>query len=244
MRFWPSLRSVVGAPAYMLPLHSAALEQAILQAPGGSAPGDERRAIRDSQPQHSGPNGTEVSEHSRWSVQIQCPRSNCHRAVSGRQLRDGAPPFRLGPRSEYQVQSSQDQRVTRDRVRSDSKMKPLDVMWVGLGGGLGSALRWWVGRVVGERYHGDFPLGTFLINILGTFLIGYLSVLFGVDWHDRHGHGMVLNAFVLTGVLGGYTTFSSMQLDAVKLSDKRRGGIATSYLLLSVAAGLLTGQIG
>lgn len=123
-------------------------------------------------------------------------------------------------------------------------MKPLDVVWVGLGGGLGSVLRWWVGRVVGERYHGDFPLGTFLINVSGTFLIGYLSVLFGVDWHDRYGHGMVLNAFVLTGVLGGYTTFSSMQLDAVKLSDKRRGGIATYYLLLSVAAGLLTGQIG
>ena len=54
-------------------------------------------------------------------------------------------------------------------------MKPLDVMWVGLGGGLGSVLRWWVGRVVGERYHGDFPLGTFLINISGAFLIGYLS---------------------------------------------------------------------
>ncbi len=123
-------------------------------------------------------------------------------------------------------------------------MKPSDVMWVGLGGGLGSGLRWWVGRVVGERYHGDFPLGTFLINVSGTFLIGYLSALFGVDWHDRYGHGMVLNAFVLTGVLGGYTTFSSMQLDALKLSEKRRGGLATSYLLMSVAAGLLAGQLG
>ena len=123
-------------------------------------------------------------------------------------------------------------------------MKPLDVMWVGLGGGLGSVLRWWVGRLVGEHYHGDFPLGTFLINVSGTFLIGYLSVLFGVDWHDRYGHGMVLNAFVLTGMLGGYTTFSSMQLDAVKLAEKRRGRLATSYLLLSVAAGLLSGELG
>jgi fluoride exporter len=123
-------------------------------------------------------------------------------------------------------------------------MKPVDVMWVGLGGGLGSVLRWWVGRFVGERYHGDFPLGTFLINVSGTFLIGYLSVLFGVDWHDRYGHGMVLNAFVLTGILGGYTTFSSMQLDAVKLSENKRAGLATSYLLLSVAAGLLLGELG
>ena len=60
-------------------------------------------------------------------------------------------------------------------------MNPLDVMWVGLGGGLGSVLRWGVGRIVGERYHGDFPLSTFLINISGAFVIGYLSVLFGID---------------------------------------------------------------
>ena len=59
-------------------------------------------------------------------------------------------------------------------------MNPLDVMWVGLGGGLGSVLRWGAGRIVGERYHGDLPLGTFVINISGAFVIGYLSVLFGI----------------------------------------------------------------
>ncbi len=123
-------------------------------------------------------------------------------------------------------------------------MTPMDIVWVGLGGGLGSALRWWIGQIAGELYHGNFPLGTFLINISGTFLIGYLSVLFGVDWHNRYGHGMVLNAFVLTGVLGGYTTFSSMQLDAAKLVGKSRGGVAASYLFLSVLAGLLAGELG
>jgi hypothetical protein len=55
-------------------------------------------------------------------------------------------------------------------------MTPLDVMWVGLGGGLGSLLRWLTGRVVGEHYHGDFPAGTFLINVSGAFAIVYLSV--------------------------------------------------------------------
>jgi CrcB protein len=44
-------------------------------------------------------------------------------------------------------------------------MKPLDVVWVGLGGRLGSVLRWWIGVIIGERYHGEFPLGTFLINV-------------------------------------------------------------------------------
>ena len=123
-------------------------------------------------------------------------------------------------------------------------MKPVDVLWVGLGGGLGSVLRWWIGRLLGERYKGRFPLGTFLINVSGSLVIGYLSVLFNVDWHNRHGHGMVLNAFVLTGVLGGYTTFSSMQLDAAKLAAKQHARLAVSYLFLSVAAGLLAALAG
>lgn len=117
-------------------------------------------------------------------------------------------------------------------------------MWVGLGGGLGSVLRWWIGRLVGEAYKGRFPLGTFLINISGSLVIGYLSVLFNVDWHNRHGHGMVLNAFVITGVLGGYTTFSSMQLDAARLAGGRHARLAASYLLLSVVAGLLAALAG
>ena len=121
-------------------------------------------------------------------------------------------------------------------------MKALDVMWVGIGGGLGALLRWWIGRIVGERYHGAFPLGTFIINVTGAFVIGYLSVLFKVDWRDRYGSA--LNAGVLTGVLGGYTTFSSMQSDAARLAKKRKSGLAAWYLVLSTLAGLLAAALG
>jgi fluoride exporter len=121
-------------------------------------------------------------------------------------------------------------------------MTALDVLWVGLGGGLGSLMRWWIGRIVGERYHGAFPLGTFLINVSGAFVIGYLSVLFLVDWQDRFG--TVLKAGFLTGVLGGYTTFSSMQLDAAKLAAKPGGRPAAFYLLASVIAGLAAAALG
>ena len=93
-----------------------------------------------------------------------------------------------------------------------------------------------------RRYHGDFPLGTFLTNISGAFLIGYLSALFAIDRHDRYD--TALKAGVLTGVLGGYTTFSTMQLDAAKLAGKRRGVFAAPYLLLSVAVGTLAAGLG
>lgn len=56
-------------------------------------------------------------------------------------------------------------------------MTAIDVMWVGLGGGIGSLLRWWIGLGVGKAYKGNLPLATFLINISGAFIIGYLSVL-------------------------------------------------------------------
>lgn len=121
-------------------------------------------------------------------------------------------------------------------------MTALDVLWVGVGGSLGSLLRWRVGVLVGERYRGDFPLGTLLINISGAFPMGFLSVFFMIDWHTRHG--TALTALCLTGVIGGYTTFSSMQLDAVKLAGHRGDVIAVSYVLISVVTGLLAAGLG
>jgi CrcB protein len=121
-------------------------------------------------------------------------------------------------------------------------MSPVDFLWVGLGGGLGSVLRWWTGRLVAERYVGDFPLSVFVINVSGAFVIGFLSVLFEVDWRDRYGSA--LNAAVLTGLLGGFTTFSSMQLGAAELKAKKRGTLAVFYLLLSTAVGLLAATLG
>lgn len=121
-------------------------------------------------------------------------------------------------------------------------MTALDVFWVGLGGGLGSLLRWWIGLRVGQFYKGKFPLGTFLINVSGAFVIGYLSILFAVDWRDRYGD--VMNAVVLTGILGGYTTFSSMQLDASKLANARDRALAGGYLIISVLVGLAAAAFG
>ena len=117
---------------------------------------------------------------------------------------------------------------------------PVILALVFVGGAGGSAIRWLVGIGVGERYKGTFPLGTFLINVSGAFLMGFLSTLFNVDWRDRYGSN--LTALVLTGVFGGYTTFSSYQLDTANLYNKTRGWVF--YWIGSVATGLIAAALG
>lgn len=121
-------------------------------------------------------------------------------------------------------------------------MLAIDVLWVGIGGGVGSLLRWGVGILIAKKYHHPFPLATFLINISGAFIIAYLSVYFLVDWQNRYGN--VLNAAVITGLLGGYTTFSSMQLDAANLINQKQAILAISYLMLSILSGLFAAAMG
>jgi len=112
-----------------------------------------------------------------------------------------------------------------------------------IGGAGGSVVRWLVGIGVGERFKGStFPLGTLLINVSGAFLMGLLSTLFDIDWKDRYGNN--LTALVLTGVLGGYTTFSAYQLDTANLYNKRTRGLAALYWIGSVAAGLIAAALG
>ena len=120
---------------------------------------------------------------------------------------------------------------------------PVAVVLVFVGGAGGSAIRWLVGLGVGEhRKDSTFPLGTLLINVSGAFVMGFLSTLFYVDWKDRHGS--YLTAFVLTGVLGGYTTFSSYQLDTANLYNIGKRGWALYYCVGSVVAGLLAAALG
>ena len=70
---------------------------------------------------------------------------------------------------------------------------------------------------------------------------GVLSTLFNVDWRDRYGSN--LTALVLTGVLGGYTTFSSYQLDAANLYNSKTRGLSV-YWIGSVAAALVAAALG
>lgn len=111
-----------------------------------------------------------------------------------------------------------------------------------LGGGIGSLCRWQIGAAVQRRHGGPFPLGTFVVNITGCFVIGLLSTLLDIGWEQRYQDA--LTALLLTGVLGGYTTFSSYELDAYGLARKRDRVTLAAYWIGSIVVGLVLAWLG
>jgi CrcB protein len=104
------------------------------------------------------------------------------------------------------------------------------------GAGLGGLSRYWLGTWIMTNYGGRFPLGTFVINISGSFLIGILMTLL-TERLQPHPHWRL---FLVVGVLGGYTTFSSFEYEAYQAV--RDGASATA--LLYVAGSVILGYIG
>jgi len=103
---------------------------------------------------------------------------------------------------------------------------------VALGGAIGAALRFVLGMAL-ARPQDSFPLGILSINILGSFLMGVFVV-----WSFQKGVGH-LNPFVMTGILGGFTTFSAFSLEAFTLFERGDTGAAIAYVTLSVVGSLL-----
>jgi fluoride exporter len=102
-----------------------------------------------------------------------------------------------------------------------------------LGGGLGAGLRFLAGTYVTRLYSGTFPLGTFLINVTGSFLIGILMTLF----LNRPGFSPAWRLFLVTGVLGGYTTFSSFEWETLASLKGGAPLVALLNVILSVSLG-------
>ncbi|AUV76846.1 fluoride efflux transporter CrcB [Helicobacter pylori] len=108
-------------------------------------------------------------------------------------------------------------------------------------GAIGSSLRYFVGKMMPSKFlmFESFPLGTFSVNIIGCFVIGFMGHLavkkvFGDDF----------GIFFVTGVLGGFTTFSSYGLDTLKLLQKSQYIEAVSYALGTNILGLTGVAIG
>ena len=109
---------------------------------------------------------------------------------------------------------------------------------VAIGGAIGAAGRYGVDVVLPAAPRG-FPLGTFLVNVIGCLLIGVLA---GVVF--RPGAHRLLRPFVAVGVLGGFTTFSTYTVEAVTLALDDAAGTALGYLLATVAGSVLAVESG
>lgn len=111
------------------------------------------------------------------------------------------------------------------------------VLAVFLGGGIGAVLRWGITTFILEKVSSIFPFGTFIVNISGTFAIGFIAtILLSSDYE-------LLRLFLITGILGGYTTYSTYELESAQLFRKNKV-IALIYWLGSVIIGILTACLG
>jgi CrcB protein len=111
------------------------------------------------------------------------------------------------------------------------------VVWAGvlLVGGVGAVLRFLLDGAVSKRFPGRFPLGTYVVNLSGAFVLGLVDGV--VLPHDAA-------LLVGTGLIGSYTTFSTWMFETQRLGEERQGQSAVANLGLSLAGGLALGACG
>lgn len=117
-------------------------------------------------------------------------------------------------------------------------MHPL--LLVAIGGALGSMARYGAAAAVNRMAHSAFPWGTLVVNVTGSFLIGVLMVLLfkAGEWREN---GRLL---LVTGMMGGFTTFSSFSWETWKLLEDGRVMMAVTNVFASVAICLLATMVG
>lgn len=109
--------------------------------------------------------------------------------------------------------------------------------WIAIGGLLGTLARYWVNLQFTARLGEALPWGTIFVNITGSFLIGLIAA--GTETSSRLALSADVRAFLLVGVCGGYTTFSSFSLQTLTLIQNGEIGRAMVNMLFSVTAGLI-----
>jgi len=107
-------------------------------------------------------------------------------------------------------------------------MTPLTLLQVAFGGAIGASCRFLTGHALLRLLGSSFPYGTFAVNVIGSFLMGVIVVLLGHFSANRFA------PLLVTGFLGGFTTFSSFSLDVATLYDRGQTGLAAAYVLSSV----------
>lgn len=107
------------------------------------------------------------------------------------------------------------------------------LLQVAFGGAIGASLRYLTGEASMRAFGPGFPWATLAVNIIGSLAMGIIVVALA-----QKG-GMRFSPFLMTGVLGGFTTFSAFSLDAITLYERGAVGLAAAYVLASVVLSLL-----
>ena len=114
------------------------------------------------------------------------------------------------------------------------------ILFVGIGGFIGSILRYLVSLVFARLDIANFPLATLSVNILGCFVIG---LVLGLTERGSFAAGEV-RSFVVVGILGGFTTFSAFSYETIRLLQEGAFGPAAGNILLNVVLGLAATYVG
>jgi CrcB protein len=114
------------------------------------------------------------------------------------------------------------------------------ILLVGLGGGIGSALRYLTSTAINKFYGSTFPLATFVVNIIGCFIFGLLFAYF-----SKHAEqSEQLRFFLITGFCGGYTTFSTFSAENFQLIESGNYFIPAINITVSVLLGIAAVFLG
>src|SRR3954471_23530145 len=110
--------------------------------------------------------------------------------------------------------------------------------WIALGSALGGVARYWCTGVAARIFGETFPWGTLVVNVTGSFIIGFFATLTGPD--GRIFAGTTMRQFVMIGLLGGFTTFSSFSLQTLNLANDgewlQAGGNIVGSIVLCLLA--------
>lgn len=117
------------------------------------------------------------------------------------------------------------------------------VLQVALGGAIGASGRYLTGVAAVRLFGHGFPWGTLIVNVFGSFLMGVLVVILAQKFGTRYA------PFLMTGILGGFTTFSAFSLDALTIYERGQVALAGAYVagtvvltLVAIVAGVLVAR--
>jgi fluoride exporter len=124
--------------------------------------------------------------------------------------------------------------------KGEQRYVMMKYVMVGIGGAVGSVLRFWASSYLSERIGTRFPYGTFAVNITGSFLIGFIVTLLAskVNWDPNWRY------LIPIGFIGGYTTFSAFEYETLRSVQDGNILVAALNVILSLTLGFAAVWLG